>query len=557
MKNIKIQSPGFYYIQVLFVLLSQIVFFPLSAVAIIKLPAIFGDHMVLQQQRMLPIWGTARAGESVTVNFKGKRATTTAGLDGKWRIDLPYLPVGTSPGTLTISGENTVTIKDVLVGDVWVCSGQSNMEFPLNSAHNAKDVVPAATDDQIRLFHIPNTTAISPREDIKAIWEVCLPEQVRKFSAVGYFFAKNLRPVIKRPIGLIESAYGGTPAQSWTDLSSLMDNPALQHYVGVFEKINADFPGGDSEFVEKLAAYELEAQRMREAAKTDTAYQAALSKWRQASDQARAAGLNIPPAPRAKEPHGLSVNKLTPTVLFNGMIAPIIPFAIKGVIWYQGETNARPTTTAAEYGTLFPAMITGWRKLWKQGDFPFLFVQLSNFASPIDNWPVLRESQLKALKLSNTAVTVTIDIGTGKNIHPPDKADVGFRLSLSARHIAYGENIVYCGPLYKSMKVEGNKFRVSFQSDSFGKGLIVGVTPWTDPGKTSVSVTDLVGFEVSGEDRNWVDAQAKIEGNTIVIYSPIVSHPVAVRYAWANNPSCNLYNSDGLPASPFRTDDWE
>ena len=525
------------------------------AQADVKLPTIFGDHMVLQQEATLPVWGWADQGEKVTVTFGKNTASATTGADGKWRVDLPALPAGTAPGTLVVSGKNTLTINDVLVGDVWLCSGQSNMEFPLNSAFNSKEAVPHATDDQIRLFHVPETVAIGPRDDIHAQWSVCSPETARTFTAVGYFFAANLRPILKHPIGLIESSYGGTPAQSWTDLETLKTNPELQHFADVYEKAAAKYPGGDPEFMPKQAAYDAQAKVMLAESKTDPAFQAKESEWKRASAAAIAAGTIPPMEPRPPQPPGLGVGKDLPTVLFDGMIAPLIPFAIKGAIWYQGENNTRFPDDATGYAKLFPAMITDWRGLWKQGDFPFLFVQLANFSTP-NFWPELRESQVKTLALPNTGMAVIIDIGTGGNIHPPDKADVGYRLSLAARHVAYGEKIVYSGPMYDSMKTEGSAIRISFKPDSIGGGLVVGKAPWTDPKATPTSTTDLTSFKIAGADRNWVDATAKIEASTVVVSSPTVMAPVAVRYGWEADPSCNLYNKEGLPASPFRTDDW-
>ena len=264
------------------------------------------------------------------------------------------------------------------------------------------------------------------------------------------------------------------------------------------------------------------------------------------------------PKPPVAPPAGPAGKRGDPVLLFNGMIAPLIPYAIKGVIWYQGENNANSTAVAREYATLFPAMISGWRKLWKQGDFPFLFVQFANFHGGASNdWAMLRESQVKTLSLPHTGMAVIIDIGTGANIHPPDKADVGARLALAARHVAYGENLVYTGPMYEGMKPQGEGIRVSFRPDSVGGGLVIGTAPWTDPKAAPVSKTELEGFVIAGEDQKWVEAQARIEGGGVVVSSALVPKPVAVRYAWANDPRCNLYNKEGLPASPFRTDTWD
>ena len=397
----------------------------LPARADVRLPGIFGDHMVLQQEATLPVWGWANPQEKVVVTFGNEKAETTAGPDGKWRIDLPALPAGTPAGTLTVAGTNTITINDVLVGEVWLCSGQSNMELPLTKTDDAAGAAAQANDGQLRLCMVPSNLALAPRDDLSPttpaadIWEVCTPATVGKFSAVGYYFGKNLRAALKRPVGLIEDAWGGTAAQVWTDPATLQSDPVLHHYVEEQEKFAAKYPGGDTDFAAQMAAQTQPGQK--------------------------------PGASLVKRGYGPTI----PSSLFDAMIHPIIPFAIKGVIWYQGEDNAEPAS-ALEYAKLFPAMITGWRKLWKEGDFPFLYVQLANLAQRYrDNWPLVREAQFKTLSLPKTGMAVTLDIGTPYFIHPPDKADVGLRLSLLARHIAYGENVVCSGPLYASMKVEG------------------------------------------------------------------------------------------------------
>ncbi len=527
----------------------------LPARADVKLPAIFGDHMVLQQETALPVWGWAEPGEKVTVTFNGKKAEATAGANGKWRAELPACAAGTPPGTLVVAGKNTLTITDVLAGDVWLCSGQSNMEFGLGHGPAAE-----ATDSQIRLFHVPHQLAISPRDNVAASWQVCSPQTVAGFTAVGYYFAKNLKPVVNRPLGLIESSVGGTGAQEWTDLATLDADPALRHYADGFKKIAAHYPGGDPDYAAKTSEYEAAEKKWNDALKADAAYQTALKEWTDASSAARTTGQRVPaqPKPPIDPPVGPIGRRGDPVLLFNGMIAPLIPYPIKGVIWYQGENNAKSTAVAREYGILFPSMISGWRTLWKKGDFPFLFVQLANFqAGGGSDWPTLRESQVKALSLPRTGMAVTIDIGTGANIHPPDKADVGARLALAARHVAYGESLVYTGPIYEGIKPQGDGIRVSFKTDSIGGGLVIGTAPWTDPKAPPVSKTEPEGFVIAGEDRKWVDAQARIEGGGVVVSSVLVPRPVVVRYAWANDPRCNLYNQEGLPASPFRTDTWD
>ncbi len=493
----------------------------------VRLPGVFGDHMVLQQEATLPIWGWANPQEKVTVTFGNKKADTVAGPDGKWRVNLPAFPAGTPAGMLRVAGTNTITLNDVLVGEVWLCSGQSNMELPLTKTDDAAGAAAQANDGQLRLCLVPSNLALAPRDDILPttpaadIWEVCTPETVAKFSAAGYYFGKNLRAALKRPIGLIEDAWGGTAAQVWTDPATLQSAPVFHHYVEEQQKFAAKYPGGDADFAAQIAAQTQPGQK--------------------------------PGASLVKRGYGPTI----PSSLFDAMINPVIPFAIKGVIWYQGEDNASPAS-ALEYARLFPAMITGWRTLWKEGDFPFLYVQLANLAQRYnDNWPLVREAQFKTLSLPNTGMAVTVDIGTPYYIHPPDKADVGLRLSLLARHIAYGENVVCSGPLYASMKVEGANIRISFRPDTIGGGLVIGSSPWKDPkAKIILSTTELQGFLLAGDDRKWVDAQATIDGNTVLVSSAQAPNPTAVRYAWAQSPLANLYNKNGLPASPFRTDQW-
>jgi sialate O-acetylesterase len=500
---------------------------PGSARADVKLPGIFCDHMVFQQEAALPVWGWANPREKVVVTFANEKAETTAGSEGKWRVDLPALPPGTPAGTLTVAATNTITIHDVLVGEIWLCSGQSNMELPLTKTDDAAAAAAQANDPQLRICMVPCNLALAPRDDISPvkpgadIWEVCTPETVGKFSAVGYYFGRNLRASLKCPVGLIDASWGGTAAQVWTDPATLESDPAFHHYVEEQQKVAAKYPGGDKDFAAQIAAQTRPGEK--------------------------------PGALLSKRGFGPTI----PSGLFNAMINPIIPFALNGVIWYQGEDNASPSA-ALEYAKLFPAMITGWRTLWKQGDFPFLYVQLANLAQRYrDNWPLVREAQFKTLSLPKTGMAVTIDIGTPYFIHPPDKADVGLRLSLLARHIAYGENIVCSGPLYDSIKVDGAKIRISFKPDTIGGGLEIGHSPWKDPkAKPPPSTIELQGFMIAGQDRKWTEAKATVDGDTVVVSNPQVPQPMAVRYAWAQNPLANLYNRNGLPASPFRTDDW-
>lgn len=526
--------------------------------------SIFGDHMVLQQDAKLPVWGWADPGEKVTVTVGGNTAVATAGADGKWRVTLAPLAETSKPVTVTVAGKNTVTFGDVLIGDVWICSGQSNMEY--GGGKTADDV----DNPNIRIFWVIKNATLTPQENfgesaperpLYGKWQVCTRQSLAQdgswngFSAVGYFFARDVYQATKRPIGMIGAYWGGTPAQAWTSLPALEQNPALSHYADIVKNLT---PAQQSLFPANWVTYDV-AGRKWDASIGDTYRKTVLKPWQDETKKAKEAGQPPPPPPAppsSPQPRNPG-NIATPAALFNGMINPLIPYAIKGAIWYQGESNEG---TCVEYATLFPAMIGDWRKRWEQGDFPFLFVQLPNFQayrapgdSTHDRWAVLRESQAKALALPNTGMAVTIDIGDPDNIHPRDKIDVGARLALVARHVVYGENIVYTGPTFDSLKVEGRKIRLAFKN--VGGGLVMGVPPWTPDGKPVPPPAALTGFEIAGQDRKWISAEAVIDGASVVVSGPQVASPVAVRYGWANNPSCNLYNKEGLPASPFRTDD--
>ena len=534
----------------------------------VKMSPLFGDHMVLQQGMNLPVWGTADAGEKVTVTVGTTTGTATTGADGKWIVKLAPLKSGNTPMTMTVAGKNTLTFSDVLIGEVWVCSGQSNMEFGMTMRPKPQDEITAANVPLLRLFttpKIPSLTPVSeltdaPKNPMQAHWVVCTPDTVAKagtwggFTAVGYFFGREIQKSTGGPVGLIESSWGGTPAQAWTPADALAKNPALKIYsdgyasaAAAADKNKADYPAKKAEFDAAMAKWNQEVK---------PAFDKSMADWKTDADQAKAAGQPIPPRPVAstpppKPPADPTGGPNTSTTLYNGMISPLIPYGIKGVIWYQGESNAGQ---AELYRVLFPTMITAWRENWGEGDFPFLFVQLAGFGGG-GLWPVLRESQLKTLSLPKTGMASAVDVGDPKNIHPGDKLDVGLRLALAAKHIAYGQNVVYSGPIYDKMKVEGNAIRISFTQ--VGGGLVIGAPPSYAPGLTPPPTDKLVGFVIAGADKKFVPAEAKIEGNEVVVSSPEVPSPVAVRYAWEAVPPMNFYNKEGLPASPFRTDDWQ
>lgn len=539
----------------------------LYARADVKLPAIISDNMCLQAGKTLPIWGTADGGEQVTVTLADQKQTATAGPDGKWMVKLSALQAG-STGEMTVAGKNTVTIKNIIVGEVWVASGQSNMEFGFRGAHNAAEEAPKATYPKIRLFNLKKKIAFEPQTDCEGRWEECSPETVLGTSAVGYFFVRDLHKDLGVPMGLIHTSWGGTPAQAWASLEDLEGKPLLQPYADQFihtkEHLTEEKERYEKETLPKWQAAE---KKWRE---TDEAqYKAAMKDWQAGTKAAQKAGQPIPPQPKLahpapRKPNGPDTNPNLASVLYNGMIAPIVPYGIEGAIWYQGESNA---SQPQQYRTLFPAMITDWRKHWSElnsdeANFPFLFVQLANFMPRLPDpfqddagWPGLREAQHMTLSLPNTGEAVIIDIGQADDIHPKDKMDVGHRLALAAEKVAYHKDIVYTGPTYQSMTVEGDKVRVKFAN--IGAGLKIAAHPSTQPGVPQAAPAgDLKGFSIAGEDKKFYWATAKIEGDSVVVSSDKVASPVAVRYAWANNPDCNLYNKEGLPASPFRTDTW-
>jgi sialate O-acetylesterase len=517
--------------------------------AAVTMPSIFGDHMVLQQGVKLPVWGWAAAGENVIVQLGKVAASTVTAEDGSWKVNLPPVSatIARSPQTLTVTGSNTLTFQDVLVGDVWIASGQSNMEFGIGNDTRGAAAIASANEPQIRLFLVPDKIALEPQKDLRpgGAWKVCSPETLKGngqygwigFSAAGYYFAREIHQKTGQPVGMIGAYLGGSAAQVWTSLSGLKKAPDLAHFVQEREAVRANYAQAQADLPKKMDAY-----------------LAAMEDWKSAAAKAAAAGQPEPPKPPGPaSPEG---GAGCPGNLFNAMIAPLVPYAIKGVIWYQGEGN---TNNAKEYATLFPLLISDWRTHWQQGDFPFIFVQLANFTSPQkspseEGWATLREAQLQTLSLPNTGMAVAIDIGNPADIHPRDKFDVGHRLALVARHLAYGEALVDSGPIYKSMTIEGHHIRLLF--NHVGAGLTMGVPPWMPDGSTPPVPKELAGFAIAGSDQKWVWGKAVIEGGSVVVSSDQLSSPVAVRYDWANCPAGNLYNKDGLPASPFRTDKW-
>jgi sialate O-acetylesterase len=488
-----------------------------AARAEVRLPALFSDHMVLQRDSRIPVWGWAEDGEQVTVRFQGQEriAETT---DGRWRVLLDPVPAG-GPFEMTVTGKNTLVVRDILVGENWICGGQSNMAMAVNRAANAAEAIAGADLPQIRLFKVKVTGADSPQEDVEAEWVVCTPETVPEFSAVGFFFGRGLQQHLKTPVGLIQACLGGTNASCWTTRETLAADPALKSFLDEYEQALVDFP---------------EAQAR---------YETALAQHQERLAEAKAAGRELTPAERRapREPMGPSHVK-RPAALYNAMIAPLQPFAVRGAIWYQGEANAHSVAAAEQYRTLFPAMINDWRQGWGQPRFPFLFVQLAAYA---DNpaWPLLRDVQTEALKLPDTGMAVAIDVGERKDIHPTDKETVGQRLVMAARNVAYGEEVPPTGPLFHEMEIRDNLAIVTFRFAANG---------------LKSTAKPITGFQVAGADGNFVPAEAAIAGMNVLVKADGVDKPVAVRYGWQAfpDPPCSLYNHEGLPAVPFRTDDY-
>lgn len=636
----------------------------------VTMPNIFGDRMVLQRGMQVPFYGKAAPGEQVTVTVAGKTATTTADEDGAWKVAIGPLPVANAL-KVSVAGTNKLTFDDVLVGDVWVCSGQSNMAWRLAAANNAEQEIADADHPNIRLYTVKSTVSHQPLADVPGEWQVCEPGTARTFSAVGYFFGRDLHKKLGVPIGLINSSWGGTPAEAWTPRAALAADDAfaylleradtaadkypelLEKYeeqlaewekntyfvdpgnngfekgwaspdagtpdwkpmalpgkfadadlnidgvvwfrraieipaamagtdlvleLGVIDDLDTTYFAGKQvgatgldveNFWSQKRAYKVPAELVK-AGKTVIAVRL-VDRWYDAGFMSPAdtmvlrtadgkhkvalagewlykiAAQRPQPAAYSRQPRrplGPNSPNLA-SVLYNGMIHPIMPFGIKGAIWYQGESNA---SRAYEYRTLFPTMIESWRNAWGQGDFPFLFVQLANFMAvqeaPVENsaWAELREAQTLTLKLPNTAMASAIDIGEATDIHPRNKQEVGRRLALGALKVVYGRDIVATGPTFGTMEVQGRRVVVRFKS--VGGGLV--------PAEGEA----LKGFAIAGKDREFVWADAVIDGATVILSSEQVAEPVAVRYGWANNPIGNLYNIKGLPANPFRSDDW-
>jgi len=481
----------------------------------VRLPAVIQQRMVLQRDMPVPIWGWADPGEDVTVAIGERRATTKADDNGRWMVKLDPMSSG-GPFEMTVAGKNTITLANVLVGEVWVASGQSNMEMSVAASAFPKKEIAAADHPNIRLFTVPKVPAGEPVQDVDAKWKVCSPDTVHNFSAAGYYFGRELHKKLNVPVGVIASAWGGTAIQPWTPPAGFA---AVDGFEAILRKI------ADAEPVHRQSV-----------AKALPAYETWLPKARQAID----AGKNVPPPPPWPS-HPLASNA-EPTGLYNGMIHPLVPFAIRGAIWYQGEANCGD---GLGYAVMMKALIEGWRKVWGQGDFPFYYVQIAPYGKYYaeKSLPYLWEAQTSAMNIPNTGMIVTTDIGDVDDIHPKNKQEVGRRLALWALAKTYGQaDIEYSGPLYKFMEIEGDRIRLHFRH--VGGGLA------SRDGKA------LSWFEIAGADQKFVPAEATIDGDTVVVSSKDVAEPKSVRLGWSNVAEPNLMNKAGLPASPFRTDRW-
>jgi sialate O-acetylesterase len=656
----------------------------------VAVPNLFSDHMVLQRRTTAPIWGTAAPGEHINIVLTGARdaaggmggsqmATAKADAQGNWKAKFQPLEAG-GPYRITIKGDKSakpIEIADVLIGEVWVCSGQSNMQWDVQNSMNATEEISKADFPQIRLFQVPIKGSPKPLSDVDAKWKLCSKETIPGFTAVGYFFGRDLHQNLRVPVGIVQTAVGGTPAESWTPREDLVHQPMFKEIVEKLDEMLAAYPKTKADYDKQIAAWEQangdsenkgEAQGWNKPETADADWSAikVAQPWQKAGlkgngvvwfrkevdiptswagqelslelgaiddfdtayfngqkvggigkdnklaplvkrkykisadlvkagraviavriyDSGGDGGLTgpekemllAPAAVQAKPPIALAGdwkykvekpidattrpkepiapgNPWTASALWNAMVNPLVPYGIRGAIWYQGESNA---DHAMAYRTLFPTMIQGWRRAWNQGDpstgsgrdFPFFYVQLANFSNwkpPVDHpqdstWAELREAQTMTLKLPNTGMASAIDIGDSADIHPKNKQEVGRRLALIARSTVYGQDVVYSGPMYDSSAIEGDRIRLKFNH--------------LHGGLTTKENAPLKGFAIAGPDKKFVWADAKINGDTVLVSSPTVKEPAAVRYGWDNDPKLNLYNKAGLPASPFRTDDW-
>lgn len=488
----------------------------------VKLPALFSDHMVLQQGASVPVWGWAEPGEEITVTVQGQIRRAKAGNDGKWMVKFKKLKSG-EPTTLVVEGKNRIVVQDVLVGEVWLCSGQSNMGMTVDQCKDFEEEKAAANLPSIRMFTVGRNSQAVPQTNCIGAWVICSPATVAKFSATAYFFGREIYQRRNVPVGLINSSWGGTAIEAWTSMEA---QSRLPEFSTISEKWK---PIAEGTWDERKATAE---------------YKNALRRWKADVKKAKADNKALPRQPQ--KPVDPRLNQNFPANLFNGMIAPLIPYSFRGVVWYQGENNAIATFPQL-YGLQLRTMIKDWRTRWGD-DFPFVWVQLPEWRDaqkqPVEStgWTTVREQMLKTLDVPHTGMAVALGLGDAKDIHPKNKQDLGKRLASWALAEVYRDkNAVASGPLPKSVKLKGNEVIISFKH--------------TERGLISQGAS-LKGFAICGADHRWFYADARIDGSKVIVSSAEVADPVAVRYAWADNPKFSLYNGAGLPASPFRTDNW-
>jgi sialate O-acetylesterase len=519
---------GFVFSGIVLLFVAGMVSFPGPLLAEIRLPAVISSHMVIQQHRPIVLWGWADAGETVSVRFRGQTASSQADGMGNWRVELPPMDADARSSAMTFGGSRSpsVTLVDVLVGEVWLCSGQSNMEWPVERTHSPSPEIWRARYPQIRFFKVPRRTAFEPQPDVEAEWTACTPDTVRGFSAVGYYFGLELFNTLDVPIGLINASWGGTRIEPWTPIPGFQAVSGMEAEIEEVRRSHADYRD-----LLRDALPEWES-------------------WIKDTEQSLRDGGIPPPAPERPR-HSLDFPQ-EPTSLYNGMIHPLVPFAVQGAIWYQGEANRND---GALYKLKMEALIRGWRTVWGQEDLAFLYVQLAPFnygynreetggvVPDFIRLPLIWEAQRETLALPGTGMAVVTDITNLNDIHPRNKKEVGRRLSLWALARTYGvEDLVYSGPLYQRMETDGSRIRVFF--DHVGAGL------------TALDGRPLSWFEIAGSDKVFYKAAAEIQGDTVVVWSSKVTSPRAVRLGWHQLAVPNLGNLDGLPASPFRSDRW-
>lgn len=502
----------------LFLLLSAAMAFPSLAQAEVKIPAVIGSHMVLQREKPLPIWGWAAPGEKVTVTLGDNSASATTDGDGKWQVKLPAMKSGGGSLTMKIAGTNTIELTDILIGEVWIGSGQSNMQWNVKQSADPEKEIAAGNYPKLRLFFVPLVPSGTPAPDVNSKWNVCTPETVGDFSAVCYFFGREIHKNLDVPVGMIATSWGGTRIEPWIPPVGYQSQlPALKAENEALKGVRSSFQ----------ASLKVTAEIMKP--------------WVAAAEKAIAAGKEIPePPPMPAHPLNSSG---AATGLYNGMIHPLVPFAFRGALWYQGESNRGQ---GMHYHDLMKGLIQGWRTVWNAGDFPFLFVQLApyKYGGSAVQLPEIWEAQTATLSFPNTGMAVTTDIGNINDIHPKNKQEVGRRLALWALAKTYGkEDVVFSGPQYESMNVDLEEVKIKFK--------------YAEGGLASRDHESLTWFTIAGEDKKFHPAIATISGDTLVVHSPDVRVPVAVRFAWNQLAEPNLVNKAGLPAIPFRTDKWD